>query len=591
MIKNNLPSLVIIFLLSALAAVPLLVPGLHQIHDDQQIARLFLFDQALKAGQFPLRWVDGLGFGFGYPIFVFYPPLVYIVGELFHLIGFGFIDAIKLTFFTSIFLSGIAMYIFAKDVWGKSPAVVAAAFYIFVPYRALDIYVRGALAEAFSFVWLPLILWSFYKLIETEKPKYDFISLRERVSIASELKLSETRRTIYIYLSAIFLALLMITHNLIFLPFMLLLAPYLLFLIYKSNDRKKLIVSFKLSVLLAFALSAFFWIPALFEKKFTIVDDLLLVNLANYKIHFVYLQQLWNWNWGFGGSAEGLADGISFRIGKLNILLALSSILLAALTSARNKLNSKLTITFAFLFALSAFMTTSYSKPIWDLITPLQYLQFPWRYLTFTALFSSILAGSFIYYLKLPVLKLIAALSVVVVLVSLNLKLFKPQSYRDNLTDEIATSNETINWDISMSSFEYSPKGVAIKESSLGTNVIDVSEEDIPISKVNSTNNIAISNIVQKPHKLTFTADANEPSMLTVNTYNFPGWTAKIDGQQTIILSNNKFKLITLNLPKGVHDVKIEFKDTAVRKTANVISFVSIIIITLFLAKAWRKTF
>src|SRR4030042_1300374 len=109
--KKNLIAISTILFFSILISLPFLKPGLYIIHDDQQIARLFLFDQALKAGQFPPRWIDGLGFGFGYPLFVFYPPFVYILGELFHLIGFSFIDSIKFVFFTSIFASGLAMYI------------------------------------------------------------------------------------------------------------------------------------------------------------------------------------------------------------------------------------------------------------------------------------------------------------------------------------------------------------------------------------------------------------------------------------------------------------------------------------------------
>src|SRR3989338_1815147 len=183
--RNKLLALLLILIGAVIISWPLTKPGLPIIHDDQQVARLFVFDQALKHGQFPPRWVDELGFGFGYPLFVFYPPLVYMVGELFHLIGFSFIDSIKLVFFTSIFASGLAMYILVKEFWGRYAGIVSAFFYILVPYRAIDVYIRGALAESFSFVWLPVILWSFYKLVKTNK-------------------------TIYIYLSAVFLALLMI---------------------------------------------------------------------------------------------------------------------------------------------------------------------------------------------------------------------------------------------------------------------------------------------------------------------------------------------------------------------------------------------
>ena len=37
-------------------------------------------------------------------------------------------------------------------------AVIAAVLYVSFPYRLVDVFVRGALAESWSFVWFPLIL-------------------------------------------------------------------------------------------------------------------------------------------------------------------------------------------------------------------------------------------------------------------------------------------------------------------------------------------------------------------------------------------------------------------------------------------------
>ena len=124
---KNLISLFLITIFTTLVSAPLLQKGLYLIHDDQQTARLFLLDQAIKAGQLYPRWVEGLGFGFGYPLFNFYPPLVYFLGEIFHLVGFGYIDSIKLVFFSSILLSGFAMFALVRKLWGEIPAVVASA--------------------------------------------------------------------------------------------------------------------------------------------------------------------------------------------------------------------------------------------------------------------------------------------------------------------------------------------------------------------------------------------------------------------------------------------------------------------------------
>ncbi|OGK56786.1 hypothetical protein A3H83_00330 [Candidatus Roizmanbacteria bacterium RIFCSPLOWO2_02_FULL_39_8] len=594
--KKEFFLILFLFVVSATLSLPLVKSGLFVIHDDQQVARLFLFDQALKTGQFPPRWVDELGFGFGYPLFVFYPPLVYMIGELFHLIGFSFIDSIKLVFFTSIFASGLAIYILAKEFWDRQTAAVSALFYILVPYRALDVYVRGALAESFSFVWLPLILWSFYKLYKTNKP-------------------------IYVYLSTIFLALLMITHNLIFLPFMLILPFYLFFLILVSDNKKKFIVNCFWSIVASLGLSAFFWLPAILEKKYTIVDQLLLVNLANYNIHFVYPQQLWSSLWGFGGSAVGLADGISFKIGKLHILISVAAFMLAAAhifkrrnisrqllaplksqhepsTDSSEKANAKingvncqLSIVFFVLFLFSAFMTTFYSKPIWNLIPPLAYLQFPWRFLIFTSLFSSILAGAFLYLLRLPILRLIASLILVILLVIGNFKLFKPQTYRLDLTDEIATTKEVINWEVSGSSFEYLPKDVPLYVGELGTNLVKIKRDEIPKQKVEILSGVStIENLKVKPSKITFDITAKEQTEVRINNFNSPGWQAQVDQARTSIDDNNKLKLVTLNVPAGIHQVKVEFKNTPIRTLGNSLTLATIIIsMAFFLRPKWRK--
>lgn len=574
--KKNLPFILIIIIFSILISLPLAKAGLFLMHDDTQVARLYLYDRALKSGQFPVRWVDELGFGFGYPLFVFYPPLVYMMAEAFHLVGFSFIDSVKLVFFSSIFLSGIAMYIFAKELFGKLPALISALFYMLAPYRAIDVYIRGAMAEAFSFVWLPLILWSLYKL-------------------------SISNKKLYICLAGIFLALLMITHNLIFLPFMLILPLYLTFLFWQSRNKKKFIVYCLLSIVYSLLLSAFFWIPALAEKKFTLVDQIFLA--TDYRSHFVYPQQLWNWPWGFGGSAADLADGISFKIGKLHILTSVAAIFLAMLHLLKNKNLSRLSISspergrrvtyhlsliFFALFIFSAFMTTFYSKVIWETIKPLAYLQFPWRFLTFTALFSSILAGALLYFLRLRVLQLILAPLLIIALVIPNFKLFRPESYRGDLTDSIATSPSVIGWDISGSSFEFAPRGVELYKDDLGDQHVKIQKNQIKNDKVEVLQGSAkISNLKTSPNKLTFNVTSGDPSFIQANLFNFPGWVAKIDGVKVAIDDNNSLKLISLKAPAGAHNVAIQFFNTPLINVANAISLLSIFFLIYFSSRLW----
>ncbi|MBI3282685.1 hypothetical protein HYZ70_01250, partial [Candidatus Curtissbacteria bacterium] len=145
---------------------------------------------------------------------------------------------------------------------------------------------------------------------------------------------------------------------------------------------------------------------------------------------------------------------------------------------------------------------------------------------------------------------------------------------------------ETINWYVSRSSFEYVPKGVPIVRGELGTNLIDIQESQIPQEKiVADQSKLKIKNLETSPHRIRFAALAEESSIVTINTFNFPGWTAKIDGQNTSIIDNNRYKLISINIPKGDHRVQVQFKDTQVRKIANYLSLFSLLLMGLVLTK------
>src|SRR5260370_36359340 len=86
----------VFFCICLFAIIPLFHSGLFTMHDDEQVARLSQMYLVLSQGQFPPRWIPDLGFGFGYPLFNFYPPLVYYLGSVIHFIGFSFIDSTKI---------------------------------------------------------------------------------------------------------------------------------------------------------------------------------------------------------------------------------------------------------------------------------------------------------------------------------------------------------------------------------------------------------------------------------------------------------------------------------------------------------------
>src|SRR5512146_580630 len=60
--------------------------------------RVFEFDRVLREGVVYPRWAPDLAYGYGYPIFNFYPPLAYYLTETLHLVGLLIPTAVQAAF-------------------------------------------------------------------------------------------------------------------------------------------------------------------------------------------------------------------------------------------------------------------------------------------------------------------------------------------------------------------------------------------------------------------------------------------------------------------------------------------------------------
>src|SRR5258708_28332007 len=141
--------LIIIFLLSIPTFAKMVRPGIYSMQDFHYF-RLFEFDKCIKALQIPCRWAPDAGLSYGEPLFNFYTQVPYAVGEIIHLIGFQLVDSLKITFILSLILSGISMFFLSRQIWkSELGGFFSALFYIYAPYRAVDVWVRLALPEPF----------------------------------------------------------------------------------------------------------------------------------------------------------------------------------------------------------------------------------------------------------------------------------------------------------------------------------------------------------------------------------------------------------------------------------------------------------
>jgi len=550
-IKQLLP-VIFVLVLSLLSVVPFFHSGFFPIHDNTQVQRVFEMTKSLRGGIFPVRWVGDLGFGYGYPIFNFYAPLAYYLGSLINILGFDALSATKLMMGLGVILSGISMYLFAKEIWGKLGGITSALLYVFIPYHAADIYVRGDVAEFWAYAFIPLVFYSLLKIHKTGKFRF-------------------------IIAGAFSFAAVIISHNLT----ALMVTPFILaFMGMLFLGNKKTGKNLLLAIMLGLLISASYWLPAILESGYTNVLSQI-GGGADYKDHFVCLAQLWSSPWGFGGSVKGCVDGLSFMIGKMHILLALVAIVFFCLGLYMKRLEKKkgyLLIYFGIALLFSIFLTLESSKSIWDALRPMALFQYPWRFLLMAAFFIAIICGSIFYCLEIFIknkwinLILLVILSLVIVL--FNSKYFMAQKYIQASANSF-TNDYFLKFRTSQISSEYMPKNFIKPKtySDIPKGITIVQGKVTVISQSRKTGSFSIDYI------------AGSNSKIIVPIAYFPAWKANLDGKSYSYNAENNGLLV--NISKGKHLLNLNFKETNAEVLADLLSLSGVfaIIIGIILKK------
>ncbi len=120
------------------------------------------FGEQMAQGHLYERWLSDSFEGLGSPAFYFYPPFAYWIGGAFTLLGLPVLQAINAAGLLMLVASGLAMYHWLA--WRGTRPLLGAILYMVAPYHLYEFYVRGALAEMATFIWLPLIALAIERL-------------------------------------------------------------------------------------------------------------------------------------------------------------------------------------------------------------------------------------------------------------------------------------------------------------------------------------------------------------------------------------------------------------------------------------------
>jgi hypothetical protein len=551
----HLPYLAGLALLTLLAGLSLFQFQIMSGHDAlEYLPRATEFYEGLRAGQLFPRWAPDLSAGYGQPFFSFNPPLFYYLAALFHAPGLSFIAAQNLALLALLCVAGLGMYRLAAEFYGPRGGLVAAVAYLFAPSLLVTLYVRHALADFAAFAFIPWALWGLYRFA------------RDRHALA-------------LLIGAVSQALLLLSSN----PVALIAFPaLLLFLGWLACAERsgRVLLRGIWCLALGVGLAAFFWLPALAERRFVHLSRLL-EGYLDYRHHFVYPQQFFHSPWGYGLSLAGTEDGMSFALGPVHLLLTIAALLLLRRVR-RTHPRGGLVVSFSLLLLLlAAFLASRGAMFLWEWLPLLHYLEFPWRLLSLAAVSTALLCG-FPFLLLPPERRRLAHSLMMSLLAALFLFGF-PQARPESFLD--------------VAEADYSPQAIARQGLAVTTareyEPIWVHEPPpapaaAPVSLLEGQGRLLSARV--SPTQVVLQAEIAEKARLQVNLFYFPGWTLYIDGMDVPISYDNPHGLIQFSLAPGEHQVQVRFQDTPVRLWSTWLSLgaVVLLLLTLWLGKVRR---
>lgn len=546
--KRLIPLLLLAFA-GFFAVRPLFSPGFFPMHDDTQVTRVIEMGKSLRDFQIPVRWVNDLGYGYGYPLFNFYGPLPYYFGGLLYAFGVPAVIATKIMFGVGILLPALLVSMIMELPYG----LIAAVLFLFAPYHAVQIYVRGAVGEYWALAFFPLIG---YWIAGWGNPSTKKTVAAGAIGVSGMI-LSHTL-TGYAVTSFIACAF----------------ALYWTIGILRKKSGVRPAITSSVPFLLGLGLSAFFWLPAVFEMGFTGVSGQVSAT-ADFRDHFVCLSQLYASMWGFGGSVKGCIDGMSFMLGKAHLLLAIVGI--AAVFWIRPKRHQALVSVAIVAVIVGLFFATEVSKRVWESIPGFAYLQYPWRFLGLVMFGLSVLGSFTVSMAKGPVARWFAALGICVGVIVLNAKWFVPQYMYEKASSEFENPSD-IRWRVSKISDEYLPASL----------VRPMRPQEADFATIEEGNGLSARLVVKTSTREHWSVVAAERMSVVINKAAFPGWRYFVNDKEVRPTVTNGLPSVTV--AKGQSYITMRFTDTPIRVAGNGISLISGIVFIFYLYGRKYKT-
>lgn len=421
------------------------------------------------------------------------------------------------------------MFLLSKKLFGDIPRpYLATILYQFAPFHLVELVVRGSIGEAYTYSFLPFVLYGILLVSENPKPLYILT-----ISIATSF--------------------LVLSHNAISLVSFS--VAFLFALCFAPKSKNRLITL--LPLVIGLGLTAFYWLPAILERKYT-YGDLFMKDM--YLSHFAPIQNFFIPN--FTNAARLQTGGITVYLGLIQSMLLVSSLYLLFIKKIKDFNVRSIVLFSLILIMVSFFFMQPISSPIWEQVKTLRMFQFPWRLLSIVGLGTALLGAIIVFKNKKLNLIIVSVLCVISVLTTI--VFWNPPLGYDKIT-------ETDYWNYPLNTTYFGETDLIWSDGPAS------SYPKAPFEIIEGEGEI--TNPYKKSTKHSFTLNAKTDVRMIDNTQYFPGWRVFVDGKKTPIefQDQNHRGRITFSVKEGFHNVKIIFGNSPTRTISNIMSVVTLL--------------
>ncbi len=560
-IERNKNIIFAILAMFVFISLPLFMKGIASGHDlNVHLMRIEGIAQEIRNGNIPVRisslWMNG----HGYPISIYYGDLLLYIPAVLRIIGFPIISAYKIYVALINIGTVVVSYVCFQKIFVKSEIACAVCLaYVTAGYRFVDVYVRAAVGEYSSIMFLPIVALAIFQIYQMKSTGWKQICKNAMILSIGMTGLIGTH--------------ILSTQMVVFVLVLICIA------FWKTTIKKETMVTYLLAVAQSILLNLYFIIPFIdyyfnvpVNINGTIDDEVKKIQESGafFGQYFAFFQDSFGYDSGQIQGRLGLTPGIV-------LMLAL----IVAFYMWINKKASK-EIKWISVFAAGMLFLASDLFP-WNHLAAnykvgswFTQVQFPWRYISLAIVFLSVLLGLILQHFSRQgenaVLEKLYLLTVSLCLLT---SFYFVSDYCNNAS--IVSYYDTPELDTySVGGAEYIRKGT---------------DWVLYPSEISQENMKEVSLLSQKGYQMEVYCETGEvDGTIQFPVFNYKGFRAMDEDGNSYKISDGKYNMVQVLVPAGFSGtITLDFIEPWYWRMSEMVSLLYVLVLCVSALRVWVK--